>query len=67
MGGWEGGARGRVYGDICIHIADSLCYTAATNRFLKFIQGCSFRPLYNHLHDRKKIFNFGGFMCFKKA
>ena len=30
-GGWEGDARGRGYGDICIHIADSLCYTAATN------------------------------------
>ena len=30
-GGWEGDARGREYGDICICIADSLCYTAATN------------------------------------
>ena len=30
-GGWEGDARGRVYGDICIRIADSLFYTAATN------------------------------------
>ena len=34
--GWdrEGGrenTRGRRYGDICIRIADSLCYTAATN------------------------------------
>ena len=30
----EGGrenTRGRRYGDICIRIADSLCYTAATN------------------------------------
>ena len=27
-------ARGRRYGDICIHIADSLCYTAATNTTL---------------------------------
>ena len=26
---WEGYATGRGYGDICI--ADSLCYTAATN------------------------------------
>ena len=26
-----GDARGRVYGDICIHIADSLCYAAETN------------------------------------
>ena len=29
--GWEGDARGRGYGDICICIADSLCYTAETN------------------------------------
>ena len=29
--GWEGDARGRRYGDIGIRIADSLCYTAATN------------------------------------
>ena len=28
---WEGDSRGRGYGDICIHIADSLCYTAETN------------------------------------
>ena len=31
QGGWGGDARGRGYGDICMHIADSLCYTAATN------------------------------------
>ena len=30
-GGWEGGSRGRTYGDICICIADSLCYKAETN------------------------------------
>ena len=30
-GGWEGGSRGRGYGDICIRIADSLCCTAETN------------------------------------
>ena len=30
-GGWEGDTRGRGYGDICIRIADSLCYTAETN------------------------------------
>ena len=29
--GWEGGARGRRYGDMCICIADSLCYKAVTN------------------------------------
>ena len=29
-GGWEGDARGRGYRDICMHIADSLCYTAET-------------------------------------
>ena len=33
-GGWEGDARGRGYGDICIHIAVSLCYTAETNTTL---------------------------------
>ena len=31
LGGWEGDARGQRYGDICIHIVDSLCYTAETN------------------------------------
>ena len=30
-GGREGDARGRGYEDICIRIADSLCYTSATN------------------------------------
>ena len=34
-GGWEGDARGRRYGDICICIADSLCYTAETNTIVK--------------------------------
>ena len=34
-GGWEGDARGRRYGDICICIADSLCYKAETNTPLK--------------------------------
>ena len=34
-GGWEGDARGRIYGDICLCIADSLCYTAETNTFVK--------------------------------
>ena len=31
--GWgkEGDARGRGYGDMCIHMADSLCYTAEAN------------------------------------
>ena len=29
--GWEGDARGRRYGDICLCIADSLCYKAETN------------------------------------
>ena len=31
---WEGDARGRGYGDICIHIADSLRDTAETNTTL---------------------------------
>ena len=30
-GGWEGDARGKRYGDICICITDSLCYKAETN------------------------------------
>ena len=30
-GEWEGDARGKRYGDICICIADSLCYKAETN------------------------------------
>ena len=30
-GEWEGDARGRGYGDICIHISDSLCNKAKTN------------------------------------
>ena len=30
-GGREGEARGKRYGDICICITDSLCYTAETN------------------------------------
>ena len=30
-GGWEGDVRGRRYEDICICIADSLCYKAETN------------------------------------
>ena len=34
-GEWEGDARERGYGDICIHIADSLCYTAETNTTLQ--------------------------------
>ena len=33
-GGREGDTRGRGYGDICIHIADSLCCTAETNATL---------------------------------
>ena len=32
--GWEGDARGRGYGDIRMHIADSLCDTAETNTTL---------------------------------
>ena len=30
-GGREGDSRGKRYGDICICIADSLCYKAETN------------------------------------
>ena len=31
----EGNARGKRYGDICICIADSLCYKAETNNIVK--------------------------------
>ena len=34
-GGWEGDPRGRRYGDVCICIADSLCYKAETNTIVK--------------------------------
>ena len=33
-GGWEGGSRGRGYGDICMHTADSLWCTTETNTVL---------------------------------
>ena len=33
-GGWEGDAKGRRYGDVCICIADSLHYKAETNTLL---------------------------------
>ena len=29
--GWDGDTSGRRYGDICTHIADSLCYTVEAN------------------------------------
>ena len=31
LGGWEGDIRGSGYGDVCICMADSLCYTAEAN------------------------------------
>ena len=34
LDGWDGGVGGKEVhqgGDICIHIADSLCYTTETN------------------------------------
>ena len=34
LGGWEGGSRGRGHGDICMHMADSLCCTTETNTAL---------------------------------
>ena len=33
-GGWEGGSRGRGYGDICMDVADALCCTTETNTTL---------------------------------
>ena len=35
QGGWEGDTRGRGYGDIRMHISDSLCYTVETNNTVK--------------------------------
>ena len=33
-GGWEGGSRGREYGDMCMHIGDLLCCATETNMVL---------------------------------
>ena len=35
QGGWEGGSRGRGYGNMCMHIADSLWCTTETNSIVK--------------------------------
>ena len=35
QGEWEGDARGKGYGDICIHVADTLCYTAKQHTTVK--------------------------------
>ena len=43
-GGSEGDTRGRRYGDICICIADSLCYKAETNT-----------PLVKQLYSNKDV------------
>ena len=51
MGGWEGDARGRGYGDICIHIADSLCYTAETNNIIKQLHSNKDVDVQNGLED----------------
>ena len=32
--GREGGSRGRGYGDMCVHMADSLCRATETNTVL---------------------------------
>ena len=32
--GWERGSRGRGYGDICMHMADSFCCTIETTTVL---------------------------------
>ena len=45
--GWEGDARGRTCGDICICIADSLWYKAETNTTVK--------QLYSNKDVKKKI------------
>ena len=33
-GGWEADLRGRGYGDICMHMTDSLWHTTETNTVL---------------------------------
>ena len=33
-GGWEGGSRGRLYGDMCMHMADLLYCATETNGVL---------------------------------
>ena len=34
LGGWEGGSRGSRYGDVCMHITDSLCCATETSTVL---------------------------------
>ena len=46
-GGWEGDARGRRYGDICIRIANSLCYAAETKHTIV-------KQLYSNKDVKKK-------------
>ena len=52
-GGWEGDARGKGYGDTCIHIADALCYTAETNTPLEG----NYTPI-KMLKKKKELFCF---------
>ena len=46
-GGREGVTRGKRFGDICICIADSLCYKAETNNTIV-------KQLYSNKHVKKK-------------
>ena len=41
QGGWEGGSRGRGYGDMCMHMADSLWCTTETNT----VQWSNYTPI----------------------
>ena len=34
-GEWEGGSEGRGCGDVCVHVADSLCCTTEANSIVK--------------------------------
>ena len=35
LGGWEGGSRGIEYGNICMHMANSVSCTTETNSIVK--------------------------------
>ena len=49
-GGWEGGSRGRGYGDMCMHMADSLCCAIETNTILR----SNYIPIKMYLKNNNK-------------
>ena len=57
QGGCEGGSRGRGYGDICIHIADSLCSTAETQHIVKQLYSIKILKKIIYLRDKYFLFH----------